>query len=189
MENIIIIGNASTLLQTNLGEQIDNKFKDVVRCNDYVTEGFEKDVGCKTTIWSTGGGAATVPRDSKQYNEVWVSCPSVCVNMMAQLGTRITQGGSFTLMGYNFCKGLETQMQLPPNVYCTSGMYAIGYALTKHQIVHIAGFNFFKDCKPGGNTNHYYGEHATEKVGRDHRMDLEEQFINKLIEGGRVIKL
>jgi len=184
---IVIIGNASTVLEQECGSIIDN-FNQVVRLNDFVIDGYQKYIGNKTTIWSTGAGIVTVPRDSRKFKEVWVSYPSVCINMMSQLANRVTKGNSFTLMGYNFVKDLDTQLQMPSGMYCTSGMYAIGFALLRYKQVHIHGFNFFKDCNPNGNTNHYYGEHATEKVGQ-HRMDLEEIYINELIKTKKVVKL
>ncbi len=183
----IIIGNASTVLNKKRGKEID-QFDNVVRLNDFITKDYEEYIGSKTTIWSTGAGIVTIPRDVEQFNSVWVSCPYVCINMMSQLATRVTKGGSFTMMGYNFVKSLDEKLKMPQGMYCTSGMYAIAFALQNVKQVYIYGFNFFKDCKVNGNTMHYYGEHATEKVGQ-HRMDLEEIYINKLIKENKIIKL
>ena len=186
--NVIIVGNGSSVLNKKNGDVIDG-FEEVIRLNDYETESYEEHSGSKTTIWSTGAGSATVPRNTEQYKEVWVSCPSICINMMSGLADRVTKGSSFTIMGYNFLKGMEEKLNFPPNTYCTSGIYAVGFAIQRFNHIYITGFDFFRDCRINGNTNHYYGEHKTEKVGKDHRMDLEEIYINKMVEENKITVL
>jgi len=56
--SIIIVGNSAELLGRGLGEQIDAHDL-VVRCNSFITQGFEVDVGRRTDCWalSTWNGA------------------------------------------------------------------------------------------------------------------------------------
>lgn len=48
--DIIIVGNGSSLLERELGDQIDN-YNSVVRFNAFEIKNFEKYVGTKSTIW------------------------------------------------------------------------------------------------------------------------------------------
>lgn len=52
--NCILVGNGASLSGSKLGPKID-AFDEVLRFNDFVTSGFEADVGTKTTIWCAGG--------------------------------------------------------------------------------------------------------------------------------------
>ena len=189
MKKVLVIGNGTSCLNDKVGMKIDSEFEVVIRLNDYVISGFEEYVGTREDIWCTGGGTATQPRDCQMFKETWISYPYVCNPIMSNLATRVTQGEPFTLMGIKFLREMDDAVGMPKDFFCTCGLYAIGFAIKKYQQVYITGFDFFKDCEEGKNTNHYYGEHATEKVGSDHRPDLEEQFIKKLILDGRVILL
>lgn len=48
----IVVGNGPSITGRGLGEYIDS-FENVVRINNFKTEGFEKDVGTKTDVWAT----------------------------------------------------------------------------------------------------------------------------------------
>ena len=50
---VCIIGNSPNLLDKNMGEQID-MCDHVIRINDFVIKGFEKQVGSKTTVVASG---------------------------------------------------------------------------------------------------------------------------------------
>jgi len=54
-EHICIVGNSSSVLGQGKGRKIDD-FKNVCRINDWVVNGYQKDVGSKITHWVTGGG-------------------------------------------------------------------------------------------------------------------------------------
>ena len=189
MKKVLVIGNGTSCIKEKLGKKIDSEFDLVIRLNDYITSGFEEYIGTKEDIWCTGGGTATIPRNCQKFKNVWISYPFVCNNIMSNLAARVTMDSPFTLMGVNFLKNLDEQVGMPKGFFCTCGLYAIGFAIKQFQQVHIIGFDFFKDCASGKNVNHYYGEHKTEKVGSDHRPDLEEQFVKKLILNKQVIQL
>jgi len=189
MEDILIIGNGTSVLNKKRGKFIDKTFKNVVRLNDYVIDGYEEYIGNKTTIWSTGAGMATSPRNIEKNKKVWISNPSCCQNIMEKLAKRITCNGIFELMGYDFLSKFEKEVEMPQSIYCTSGLYAIGYALTKFEKVHIMGFDLFSDCIFTKNVNHYYGEHKTEAVGKDHRPNLEKKYINQMKKIGKIVEI
>jgi hypothetical protein len=54
-ESICIVGNSASVIGRGKGSEID-KFDNVCRINDWVVNGFQKDVGSKITHWVTGGG-------------------------------------------------------------------------------------------------------------------------------------
>lgn len=189
MNDILIVGNGTSILKKKRGKRIDESFKEIVRLNDYVIDDYEDFVGSKTTIWSTGAGIATTPRNVENYKNVWISNPSCCQNMMNDLAERVTCNGQFELMGYKFLSNFEKEVKMPRHIYCTSGLYAIGYALTKYKKVHIMGFDLFSDCIFTKNVNHYYGEHKTEAVGKDHRPNLEKKYINQMKKIGKIVEI
>ena len=59
----ILVGNGPSLLDSELGDTIDS-YSEVVRFNDFQTEGFEKHVGSRTTLWSCYGKNAQKVRSS-----------------------------------------------------------------------------------------------------------------------------
>ena len=52
LPDVVVIGNSPTALLHEFGELIDS-FDKVIRVNKCVTEGYEKFIGTKTSIWST----------------------------------------------------------------------------------------------------------------------------------------
>lgn len=72
--NAILVGNSSQPVGRGLGNIVDS-FDFVIRINDFVLEGFEKDYGSKTDIWVTNGGVVRHPRDPSVFKESWVCSP------------------------------------------------------------------------------------------------------------------
>ena len=189
MKKVLVIGNGSSCLKKKIGDQIDNEFDIVIRLNDYVINGYEQYIGTREDIWSTGAGIATNPRNVSNFKDVWISYPYVCNNMMSQLATRVTLGGCYTIMGVNFLRNVDTQLEMPSNFYCSSGVYAINFACKKFNVpIYILGFDLFSDCGDGSKVNHYYGEHTTEPVGQ-HKIELERKWLHQQINNGMIIKL
>lgn len=54
VKTVVLVGNGPSLIGARLGSLID-AHDEVVRFNRFRTRGFEKDTGCKTTLWSTFG--------------------------------------------------------------------------------------------------------------------------------------
>ncbi len=65
-EHICIVGNSKSVIGKGKGGQIDS-FKNVCRINDWVTRGYEKDVGSTITHWVTGAGRQ-IPKWSRKRN-------------------------------------------------------------------------------------------------------------------------
>jgi hypothetical protein len=53
--NTVIVGNGASLSKARKGRVIDG-YANVIRINDYVTDGYENHVGRKTTHWFSGAG-------------------------------------------------------------------------------------------------------------------------------------
>lgn len=50
-KSVVVVGNGPSLIGSGLGKIIDG-FDEIVRFNNFVTDGYEDDVGSRTTLWS-----------------------------------------------------------------------------------------------------------------------------------------
>jgi hypothetical protein len=73
MSELVVVGNGPSLLGSRLGSKID-AFRHIVRFNGYRLEGFESDVGTRTTIWSRWYGLPTM-QPMEQLDGIWINMP------------------------------------------------------------------------------------------------------------------
>lgn len=173
--SLILVGSGTSLLDKENGKIIDS-FVDVVRFNGFVTQGFEKYVGTKTTVWFNVNPTDRIGSSSykKIYAHSWEVREEKCPI-------------------YNYYKDRENVVKLPRKtidevikltggVSPSTGLLAIVHLLKEYEQVTITGYDWWEN-----EHQHYYGkEHYR---GPNHKPLIEKEIIDNLVKLGRVLEL
>jgi hypothetical protein len=189
-QEIIVIGNGSSVLNHQYGELIDS-FPDVVRFNDFKTEGYEKFIGSKTTIWARSNSKRTKERDWGIFDSVLVASPEWNYGNI----NRIVKGkDNATVISQEQALALQQELKLPGRVvkrglaekrgWPSTGLLILNYLIDKFETVYIHGFDCFK--KEEGFSRHYYNNKERMSITHVHREDKEKEWIDKNIESGKL---
>ena len=151
-EEILIIGNGSSVLDTKYGDIIDS-YQNVARINNYETETFKENVGQKVNIWFNGANKHVRPR-KKLPEKVIVFVPSsVYVKYYDLMDARIKERQNLDKNQYYLVplKKVYEYEELIKSDRITTGTSSILWAMENYKTVVIHGFDFFIDSK-----EHYY---------------------------------
>lgn len=192
-ETLLITANGKSVLDNELGLQID-KFEIVGRINNYETEGFEKYIGSKTNIWFNGANQGLKKRKDIPDRIVVLIPFDILQRKGDAIHTRISgrlgvERGKYELVPrsdmieYERLIGAERP---------TTGTSSILWGIKHFDQVVIHGFDFFVDSKSHYNDNLLTGwlveKGIFAKAGK-HDMQREKQYIEMLIDEGKVIRL
>lgn len=182
MTEVLIVGNGPSLLGSELGVVIDS-YDIVVRFNNYRTEGYEQDVGTKTTIWSRYRDLE-IERDSSTFNQIWVVVPPVsCTDeFRSQLLNNIPSEFHSSVKTYPSEKVAHQTAAAAKVEHPTSGLLAIEHFLSEGYNVTIAGI----DCERKY-PYHYFDPHGY--CGDNHDGESEKVYIRMLLQEGKVKQL
>lgn len=191
-EEILIIGNGSSVLDTKYGDIIDS-YQNVARINNYETETFKENVGQKVNIWFNGANKHVRPR-KKLPEKVIVFVPSsVYVKYYDLMDARIKERQNLDKNQYYLVplKKVYEYEELIKSDRITTGTSSILWAMENYKTVVIHGFDFFIDSK-----EHYYDSKIKKwlynnilKRGKKHNTQREMDYINEQIELGKVKSL
>ena len=191
-EEILIIGNGSSVLGTKYGDIIDS-YQNVARINNYETETFKENVGQKVNIWFNGANKHVRPR-KKLPEKVIVFVPSsVYVKYYDLMDARIKERQNLDKNQYYLVplKKVYEYEELIKSDRITTGTSSILWAMENYKTVVIHGFDFFIDSK-----EHYYDSKIKKwlynnilKRGKKHNTQREMDYINEQIKLGKVKSL
>ena len=191
-EEILIIGNGSSVLDTKYGDIIDS-YQNVARINNYETETFKENVGQKVNIWFNGANKHVRPR-KKLPEKVIVFVPSsVYVKYYDLMDARIKERQNLDKNQYYLVplKKVYDYEELIKSDRITTGTSSILWAMENYKTVVIHGFDFFIDSK-----EHYYDSKIKKwlynnilKRGKKHNTQREMDYINEQIKLGKVKSL
>ena len=184
-DNILIIANGESILNTDYGDFID-KYPLVARINNYQTKGFEKQIGRKTDIWFNGANSKLKLQTAK-YSNIIVLMPSqIILKKQSDLNGHVSKRlrldkKNYTTVSLSDIQYFESQVGYNR---LTTGLYSILWAIKNYNEVIIHGFDFFQDSKA-----HYYDNSLSKlliknniiKKGQKHNNILEKEFVNGLI--------
>jgi len=186
--SILIIGNGPSAGNHQLGPKIDS-FDQVIRINNYVTQGLESRVGSRTDIWVNGANQGLKKRSNIPDN-ILVMIPPVVLKhkgdaihmrIEKRLGTK-----HYTLLPLSIMSEMETSCGLDRP---TTGFFTIYFFYLLGLDVTLHGFDFFV-----GSTAHYFDgplkrwlkeKRLIKKAGK-HDVSGEKQFIEKLVQAGNI---
>ncbi|WP_241651005.1 glycosyltransferase family 29 protein, partial [Rosenbergiella nectarea] len=195
-KRIALVGNGPSEIDTRNGEIID-KFDIVIRFNNFMTDGFEKDYGKKTDIWvrNSAGNDIRNKIDIGEYSAViWEADYHHFPFHYDDLHTINSQ---LTLHPDKISNFDSITHQLLSKKYQitqpTTGLITLFYLVTFVRPVKIGLFGFtFKEQEPQYVNNHYFDNRSLDDAAQrlsGHDMVLESKIINAIISESDIIEL
>ncbi len=188
-QEILIIGNGSSVLDFKYGEIID-RFQNVARINNYEVDAFKEHVGQKTDIWFHGNNKKVRPR--KQVpGKVVVFIPSpVYEKFYERVEDRIKERQNLDKNQYELvpiAKIREFEKSIQSD-RVTTGTSSILWALENYKRVVIHGFDFFINSK-----EHYFDSKVKKWISNNlytpakkHNTQNEMNYIQSQIKMGNI---
>lgn len=190
MKKIILVGNGPSIIGSGLGPVIDS-FENVVRFNNFVTDGYEDDCGSKVTILARRS-CDDVKLHSPDKFEAVVNFITYCkwssAMMFVNNSLQDFYGSKLSTVDIKTCKeiGADIGLDQPHNEWASIGALAIGLAIRSFSTVDICGFDHLAKSQDG-EVKHYFPKKT--KDAKFHNGEKEKQYIEKLIMQGRVRRL
>lgn len=163
----ILVGNGPSLGGSGLGELIDS-FDTVVRFNNFVTEGFERDLGSKITIWAVNVGLF--------HDIFWKhSFPRprtiVYAAIEQQIREALSESGRFHAEPQPWWVSLIASQFVSGNTWPSTGVVAAIH----HSPCSVVGFDGFDPSKP---IHYFSNEH---EIAEHHQNDVESAIMKMLV--------
>jgi len=199
-KKILLIGNGSSIEDKKIGEYIDNNFDVVVRFNRAKTEGFEEYVGSKTSIWAIHDLRITLVDNNilNKYDKITFVCPNFKYNNFKKIFDnkfKYIDKNKVILISSDYENKIKNNQEGWNNAFPTTGFLNILWALDyyKDDQIYIYGFDHVsKDYK----YYHYFDKGDKDRTTefhwnnkKEHRPDLEEQYLKSFIESRKIIDL
>lgn len=195
---VLVLGNAPSLLERNLGDKID-KFDAVIRVNNFRVKGYEKHIGSRTDY-------AVISPACMESAELRALDPSKVFVSGSNLrddydkiskrltdekrGCKVLPPKENILKSSIYVDGLRIEMDfdLAADQWPSTGIIAIQWARDRHgkaADVFVHGFDFYADDRV---TLTRYFDVTTKSDGK-HDFDREKKYLSSLIDKGLVRKL
>lgn len=189
--SVAIIGNGASATRADLGEQI-NRFDLVVRINNYVTAGHERQLGSKTDIWVNGANQGLQKRKIIPENTLVMIPPVVLEEKGDAIHPRIQRrlgSSNYELVDLKDMQALESWSGLER---LTTGLFSILYFYHAGFELSIHGFDFFV-----GSKSHYFDsalkrwfkESGLIRKATKHDITAEKELVERLIDQGALARL
>jgi hypothetical protein len=188
---ICVLGNGSSLLNTKLGILIDS-FETVARINNYTITDYEDFVGSKTNIWFNGANQKLKVPEVIPAKTVVLIPPEILIRKGESIHQRIqkrTGQTEYELVTAKLLHQFEKDVQ---STRLTTGTNAILWAVSCYRTVYIHGFDFFMTSKTHYNDSwltRFLVEKGIVRKAQKHDVEAEMKYIQILIDSGRVIQL
>ena len=189
MKSVILIGNGPSVLDTELGEEIDS-FDTVVRFNNFEIEGFEKNVGKKCNILARRACDDVMLWPEQMFEEI-ICFVTYCkwTRGMVKVATQLRGFyKNISVVPTHVCASYGRAMGLnqPLEEWASVGALALNYFIEKYDKITIHGFDHLNKNKEG-KVEHYFKKPP--KDDRFHSGEKERLFTEELISEGKVERL
>lgn len=164
--NCIIIGNGVSLLNYEAGKIIDS-YEKVIRLNNFVINGYEKNVGTKTNVWIHSAYSNILLRDMSNIDNLLI------INNKEEWDVDTFPKNKTTFVHFNCYPTLNSfNININETFYPSIGIQSILFYLTFFGSVTYIGFDSFT-------TGHYFDKNWKHWVG--HNTNIESQLISELV--------
>lgn len=184
--DIVIIGNSPSVLDSELGNIIDS-FSYVARINDYVIEGYEKNIGSKTTFWCSGASFSTKIKNRNIDNVIpLIFIPPARFEREPKPSLTIEKNLEIPIeklyvIDRSDIASIHKYANIP---YLSTGLMSIIYfAFVLKMDVNICGF-----CEYNAKKAHYY-DNSPPSISPMHNFKKEFEFIDQLVSTNKIKKL
>lgn len=202
-DKVIVIGNGSSVLNEKKGEIID-KFKDVVRFNNYIVRGYEDYIGSKTTIWARNNSNRTKERKNEDFEQIIITNPPRDFSSVKNYQSAMELYNKLpnaVMIDENLKSCLQIDLKLKGSCKCSNrnknirlgdvwGWVSAGLMVIAHFVenyknpIYIYGFDNFE--KKDGHPRHYYNNEEPLPTSVMHKGDREKQWIQRRIDSGKI---
>jgi hypothetical protein len=187
-QRVIIVANGPSANEHQLGAKIDG-YDIVVRINNYLVRGHEKEVGQRTDVWVNGANKGLKIRRQIPKKIVVMIPPVVLAGKADWIHNRVKRRlgtEHYYLVPLNEMEVLEATAGISRP---TTGLFSILYFTSLGYDVTIHGFNFFQ-----GGTHHYFDSiwmrwlkrKGILRKGGKHALDAEKAFVEGLVSVGKL---
>lgn len=181
-DDILIVGNAPSILKEKNGELIDS-YNTVVRINDFILEGYEEYTGTKTTHWLTGAGKNSIIKSREgDFYKILFFPRGIINNSYHTLANKVRENLKMDFKDFFIVrpKELETIIRKTEVPFPSTGFMAIAYLLEiLNKTVTITGFDFMQSKK------HYY-DNGGFSVSPQHKWQKEKNYVREQVQLGNI---
>lgn len=193
MHKVLVMGNSPMSLDHELGAEID-EFDEVIRMNNFEIEGYEKNIGSKTTIWANGTQRFDKNIDSyDDLSVMWAVYPLFtydCNSLHAIKNCKLP----LSMLTKEAVRDVHDDIGFPEKFpHPSTGILTIKMAMEcypKSEIFYH-GFSFFEGAEVGSVTPHYFDD-VDNKLGTFfgcHVEDKERDYVHKLEKLNKIKRL
>ncbi len=184
MSSIILVGNGPTATERKSADLIE-LYDQIVRFNNFETEGFEEYVGTRTNIWATRICSTIKTRNPKSFDEI-IGVINHCKYTPAIFALAPKWTVKYPDMNIIYADQVERYADMfdynPMKNWLSVGMIVLLHLLDLgwYEKVHLYGF-------AGDVKKHYFDLPPNDE--HFHRFDLETAYIKTLEDQGRVVRI
>jgi len=181
-KTIVVVGNGGSALEYKAGKFIDS-CDDVVRFNNYKTDGFEEYVGYKTTIWVFNSNPDAIEhRDHTLFKRVIVNTSEDNFLISSDWANKIKDlYPNLEIINNYIVDRFREKIGCSEEEKFSSGLSAICSLLPDYESIYIHGFDFFGEkYKDRRQSLHYFDNSSipTDHHVPDKEMKMVDFFIN-----------
>lgn len=178
MNECVLIGNSSNILNKELGSYIDS-FENVVRFNRFKIKDYEKDLGIKCTHWVLNYKLTTDHRNYLVKNLHKIKSCTTHLKQTLVLTTAKDKGQINKIKKQIDIEVIYKKFKSPLGSKPTTGLLAVEYFLEQFSKLTLIGFDF-------GKSNHYWGNHSIADIPGKHAWGEEKNYIDSLVKQGKI---
>lgn len=179
---ICVVGNGPSVLGADRGSVVD-VHDEVVRVNSFKIQGYEREVGRKTTIWFRAVSKKVAwPTEKGLRCILWTPTRFESIPLRVEEGRE--RGINVEVLGQAWTRKLIAATEYRGRrIWPSTGLAAIYWALQHGSRVTCLGF----DCFQGNDKSHYWeGEPNIKKRRGVHRTHIEQEFISRMSREGKL---
>lgn len=177
----VLVGNGPSLMESSLGEKIDS-YPEIVRFNDFKTDGYEKHVGRRTTLWSCYGKNAQKPRENPPERVAYLHG--------AVASPEWYQPKELWRIPVSFYDQIRNEVKSrsskdPSTILPSAGLVTARWLLDYHRVrcLTIVGFDHFSRER---RKNHHYWMTGSFSEPSEHDGEVERNLFSEMEKLGRV---